>query len=154
VAGIGNLFLSDDGFGPEVARRLAAERLPQGAKVVDFGIRGLHLAYELLEGYDLLVLVDTVQRGDAPGTVTVLEPEPDPEAEAAPDAHDMDAQKMLALLAGMGGQIDRVLVVGCEAADTSEGIGLSPAVTAAVDDAMRVVRELVEQELAFAGRES
>ena len=77
VAGIGNIFLSDDGFGVEVATRLAARTLPDGVRVEDFGIRGVHLAYELLDGYDALVLIDAVPMGEPPGTLAVIEPEPD-----------------------------------------------------------------------------
>ena len=74
VAGIGNIFLGDDGFGVEVANRLAAEPMPAGSEVADFGIRGVHLAYELLEGYDGVVLVDAVAMGEAPGTVALIQP--------------------------------------------------------------------------------
>lgn len=154
VAGIGNLFLGDDGFGPEVARRLAGRELPGGVKVADYGIRGLHLAYELLDGYDVLILVDAVRRGDPPGTVSVLEADPTSEGEGLPDAHDMDPANMLALLTDMGGRIERLLVVGCEVAEVGEGIGLSDPVVRAVDEAARVVRELVDEELAYAGKET
>ena len=75
VAGIGNIFLADDGFGVEVAQRLRRPALPDGVRVEDFGIRGVHLAYELLDGYDALVLVDAVPMGEPPGTVAVIEPE-------------------------------------------------------------------------------
>ena len=77
VAGIGNIFLGDDGFGVEVAQRLADRPMPEGVQVADFGIRGVHLAYELLDGYDALVLVDAVPMGEPPGTVAVIEPELD-----------------------------------------------------------------------------
>lgn len=154
VAGVGNLFLGDDGFGPEVARRLLAEPPRPGVKVLDIGIRGLHLAYELLDGYDLLVLVDTVARGDAPGTLTVMEVDPASPGEGLPDAHDMDPAHMLAVLADMGGSVRRMLVLGCEAGDVGERIGLSPAVARAVEDALGVVAELAEQELAVVGKET
>lgn len=153
VAGVGNLFLSDDGFGPEVARRLAAEPLPGGVKVIDVGIRGLHLAYELLDGYGLLILVDTVKRGDAPGTLTVLEVDPASEGEGLPDAHDMDPAHMLAVLADMGGSVGRMLVLGCEAGEVGEGIGLSDPVAAAVEEAVATIRELVQEELAVSVKE-
>ena len=148
VAGIGNIFLGDDGFGSEVARRLLAEpeSLAEGVKVVDSGIRGLHLAFELLDGYDLLIIVDTVSRGDPPGTITVLEADAQSEGGGIPDAHDMDPQNVLDLLTDFGGSVGRVLVVGCEAATVDEVMGLSSPVAAAVDDAIRVVRELVEEE--------
>ncbi|HVL27486.1 MAG TPA: hydrogenase maturation protease [Acidimicrobiales bacterium] len=154
VAGVGNLFLGDDGFGPEVARRLLAATSRPDVRVVDVGIRGLHLAYELLDGYDLLVLVDTARRGEEPGTITVMEVDPASPGQAVPDAHDMDPAHMLAVLADMGGSVGRMLVVGCEPADVGEGIGLSPPVAGAVEAAVAVVQELVEQELAFVGKGS
>ena len=137
VAGIGNIFLGDDGWGPEVARRLADDELPDGVRVTDFGIRGVHLAYELLEGYQGVVLVDAVDLGEAPGTVTVIAPElPDPATAGDDhplfDAHRMSPDVVLGLLAGLGGAVGTVRIVGCQPADLAEGIGLSPAVAAAV----------------------
>lgn len=155
VAGIGNIFLGDDGFGVEVANRLATRPLPEGVKVSDFGIRGLHLAYELLEGYDIVVLVDTVCRGDPPGTISVIELAADLEGGAAPDAHDMEPQTVLALLADLGGHVERLLLVGFEPADVEERIGLSAVAAGAVDGAVSMVEDLIEQETsAFAGREA
>jgi len=155
VAGIGNIFQSDDGFGSEVARRLlAGPPLPEGATVVDYGIRGVHLAYELLDGYDAAILVDATRQGEEPGTIYVIEPDVENiETESGlaeagiVDAHGMDPASVLALLQSLGGRVDRLLVVGCEPADVEEGMGLSDAVAAAVDEACRVVRHLVEQEL-------
>ena len=156
VACVGNIFLGDDGFGVEVARRLAAKELPDGVRVKDFGIRGLHLAYEVLDGYDTLVLVDAAARGESPGTVYVIEPDIAGKAEeastdglAAPplDAHDMSPQSVFTLLESLGGHAGRVLVVGCEPATVEEGIGLSPAVAGAVDEATRVILELVDEEV-------
>ncbi len=145
VAGVGNLFLGDDGFGPEVARRLAGADLPEGVEVVDVGIRGVHLAYQLLDGYDLVVLVDASPRGGEPGSVYVIEPTVDAGgAQAAMvDAHDMGPGAVLALLEALGGTPGRVLVVGCEPAEVTERIGLSEPVACAVDRAAEVVRELV-----------
>jgi hydrogenase maturation protease len=147
VAGVGNIFLGDDGFGVEVARRLASEELPGWARVADFGIRGVHLAYELLDGYDTAILVDAAPRGEAPGTVYVIEPERhadrDPEAPLV-DAHGMEPRAVLDLLDVLGGEA-RVLVVGCEPAEVTERIGLSPPVARAVDDAVEVVRELLAE---------
>lgn len=150
VAGIGNIFFGDDAFGTEVARRLLAEPIPEGVKVGDFGIRGIHLAYELLDGYDTAILIDTTAQGGEPGTVYVLEPDLDSiESESGlaeagiQDAHGMDPASVLALLRSLGGGIGRVLVVGCEPADTDEHIGLSEPVARAVDQAVRVVQELV-----------
>jgi hydrogenase maturation protease len=143
VAGVGNLFLGDDGFGPEVARRLAAQPLPDGVAVVDYGIRGMHLAYDLLDGYDALVIVDALPGAEQPGELTVLGVGPDDLGEGPLDAHGMDPVAVLANLDTLGGQLPRTLVVGCQPLDVSEGIGLSPAVSAAVDAAVALVGELV-----------
>jgi hydrogenase maturation protease len=150
VAGIGNIFLGDDGFGVEVASRWLGTRAPvEGVKVADFGIRGVHLAYELLDGYDTLILIDVVSRGEAPGTVYVIEHEPDGEPADGPvvDAHSLDPAAVLVMLAGLGGSVGRVLVVGCEPATLEEGIGLSPPVAAAVDHGVAMVDELLEEVL-------
>jgi hydrogenase maturation protease len=148
VAGIGNIFNSDDGFGSEVARRLAGRPMPEGVRVEDFGIRGIHLAYELLDGYDLLVLVDALQRGEPAGTVYVLEPDLD-FADAPPvDSHQLDPLAVLGMVASLGGEIGRVMVVGCEPADIGDGIGMSPPVAAAVDDAIRMVEEILSERQA------
>ncbi len=145
VAGVGNVFLGDDGFGVEVARRLAGTPLAPGIEVVDAGIAGLHLAYRLLEGYDLVVAVDAVARGGAPGTVYVLEPPLDGgAAQAQADAHAIDLQSVFAMVRAMGGRLGRVLVVGCEPASIEEGMGLSAAVQAAVEPAMQRVRGIAE----------
>lgn len=145
VAGVGNIFLGDDGFGVEVAQRLQGRVLPEGTKLMDVGIRGLHLAYELLDGYDLLLLVDAMPVDEAPGTVVVFEPDADQLPAGGLDAHGMDPQTVLTLLASLGGEVGRVLVVGCQPSDLSERIGLSPPVEAAVDEAVRTVLRLVEQ---------
>ncbi|MCW2885927.1 MAG: hybD [Streptosporangiaceae bacterium] len=148
VAGVGNIFLGDDGFGVEVARRMARDPARDGVRVADYGIRGLHLAYELMDGYDVLILVDAVDRGGVPGTLYVIEPEPageTPGEAAGPvDGHDLTPEAVLRMLASLGGELGRVLVVGCQAGDVGEGIGLSPPVARAVDDAAGVVRELLD----------
>lgn len=147
VAGIGNIFLGDDAFGVELARRLTAETLPEGVRVTDYGIRGMHLAYDLLEmAPDTTILLDAVSRGGEPGTVYVLEigsgdvPGIEP---SAVDAHGMEPDAVLALLENLGGSAGRTLLVGCEPANTEEGIGLSPTVAAAVDRAVEVVVDLL-----------
>ncbi|MGW2409853.1 hydrogenase maturation protease [Streptomyces sp. NPDC001739] len=151
IAGVGNIFLGDDGFGVEAVRRLGAHPLPDGVEIVDSGVRGVHLAYQMLDGYDTVLLVDATARGAEPGTVHLLdatEPAtPRPRA-AALDAHHMTPDAVLALLdtlsAGTGGHPPRrVLVVGCEPADTAEGIGLSDPVEAAVDEAVELILRLV-----------
>jgi hydrogenase maturation protease len=151
VAGVGNIFLGDDGFGVEVARRLGDRKLPEGVSVADFGIRGVHLAYELLNGYNVLVLIDAVSRGEPPGTVSIIEPYSDPDSElsrgdgtlAAMDAHGMNPEAVLAMVEDMGGHLDRVLIVGCEPEQVEEGIGLSEPVEAAIDRAVEAVEQLV-----------
>jgi len=148
VAGIGNVFRSDDGFGPEVARRLAGLPWPDGVRVVDYGIRGLHLAYDLLEPWDALVLVDALPDRGAVGSVVVVEIGDDQPGGAALDAHGMDPATVLASLAVLGGRLPlRTLLVGCHVAETGEGMGLSPAAVAAVDPAVRTVTALVTQLL-------
>jgi hydrogenase maturation protease len=155
VAGIGNIFQTDDGFGSEVARRLlTGPPVPEGVKIVDYGIRGVHLAYELLDGYDAAILVDATSQGGDPGTIYVIEPDVDAIqtetglAEAGiVDAHGMDPASVLALLKSLGGHVERLLVVGCEPADIEEGMGLSEPVAGAVEEACRVVRDLVDQEV-------
>src|SRR5215831_19340326 len=147
VAGIGNIFLGDDAFGVELARRLGNEQLPEGVTVADYGIRGMHLAYDLLEmAPDTTILLDAVSRGGEPGTIYVLEigsgdvPGIEP---SAVDAHGMAPDAVLALLENLGGSAGRTLLVGCEPVSTEEGIGLSPVVTAAVEKAVGVVLDLL-----------
>ncbi len=146
VAGVGNIFLGDDGFGPEAARRLAARPLPAGVRVVDYGIRGMHLAYDLLEGYDLLVVLDAAPRGGRPGDVVVLEVGEADLGDGDFDAHGMEPTSVLASLGSLGGRLPRTLVVGCEPADTAEGMGLSPPVEAAVDGAVEMVTGLLVRD--------
>jgi hydrogenase maturation protease len=150
VAGVGNVFFGDDGFGPAVAQRLREAQLPAGVEVREFGIRGIHLAYELLDGPDLLVVADAVSRGGEPGTLYVLEPELDGEAAPA-DAHGMDLRSVFAAVAAMGGRLPRIRIVGCEPASVEPGMELSAKVANAVDAAARLVREIVEEERAPQG---
>jgi hydrogenase maturation protease len=154
VAGIGNVFLGDDGFGVEVVRRMDATQIPEGVDVVDYGIRGVHLAYDLLDGHvDTLVLVDAFAMGEPPGTLAVLEADVDAHAGDAPvqvEAHSMSPDVVIAALRGLGGAVPRVLVVGCEPAVIDAHMGLSAPVDRAVDEAVRMVTDLVEAELAAA----
>ncbi|MFJ9804413.1 hydrogenase maturation protease [Streptomyces wuyuanensis] len=155
VAGVGNIFLGDDGFGVETVRALTRGPLPDHVEVADIGIRGVHLAYQLLDGYDTLVLVDATARGGEPGTLYLIEPQPGgatgaPAGAVALDGHRMSPDAVLALLdalcAGTGAAAPRrVLVVGCEPACVEEGIGLSPQVAAAVPGAVRMITDLVHQ---------
>ncbi len=144
VAGVGNIFFGDDGFGVEVAKRLAECELPEGVTVADYGISGMHLAYDLSDGYDRAILIDATPRGGTPGTVYVLEPEAPAEPNTALfDAHGMQPDVVLGMLGMLGGNTGRMLIVGCEPASADPGIGLSEQVAAAVDDAVRKVLELI-----------
>ncbi|GII51883.1 peptidase M52 [Planotetraspora thailandica] len=161
VAGVGNIFLRDDGFGVAVARHLDGADLPEQATVADFGIRGIHLAYELTGGgYDLTILVDATTRGGPPGTLYVLEPDtgtPGPapgasHAAALPDAHALTPETVLALAGTFGdGTAAKVLIVGCEPADISPGMDLTATVAQAVPKAADMVTELIHQHLAETG---
>ncbi|MFC9324318.1 hydrogenase maturation protease [Kitasatospora sp. NPDC057015] len=153
VAGVGNIFLGDDGFGVETVRLLAARPLPPDVDVVDFGVRGVHLAYQLLDGYRALVLVDATARGGVPGTVYLIEAAAPGSVEPQSpvlDGHRMGPDAVLALLdtlsAGTGGAPPgRVLVVGCEPQSLEEGIGLSEPVAAAVPQAVEVVLQVLRE---------
>lgn len=156
VAGIGNIFFSDDAFGVEVAERLTQRAMPDGVKVEDFGIRGVHLAYELLGGYDALVLVDALPMGEAPGTVAVIEPEIESSLEggglvAPVEAHSMSPAVVLGMVAGLGATVGRVLIVGCQPGVVDEGIGLSEPVAAAVEVGVEMVMDVLEELCAVAG---
>ncbi|MGN6796249.1 MAG: hydrogenase maturation protease [Streptosporangiaceae bacterium] len=146
VAGVGNIFFSDDGFGSEVAKRLAECDVPEGVTVADYGISGMHLAHDLCDGYDRAILIDATPRGGAPGTVYVLQPEQPAEADSALfNAHGMQPDVVLGMLDMLGGKTGQTLIVGCEPAVSGPGIGLSPPVAAAVDDAVRKVLELIRE---------
>jgi hydrogenase maturation protease len=149
VAGIGNIFLGDDGFGVEVVRRLASRPLPAGVRVADFGIRGLHLAFELLEHPDdTMILVDATPRAGEPGTVYLIEPDLETLAspESPADAHDMTPAAVFGLLRSLGGTPGRVLIVGCEPLSTEEEMGLSPPVEGAVDEAVALILDVLARE--------
>ena len=148
VAGVGNVFLRDDAFGGEVVRLLAERPQPPGVQIRDFGIRGVHLAYELLNGYDLFVLVDAAPRGEAPGTVSVLEVDlPGPQAQPVIDAHSLTPDAIFGLLSSLGGRPGRSLVVACEPAEVDAGMGLTDPVRAAVPDAVRAVEEILAEAI-------
>jgi hydrogenase maturation protease len=146
VAGVGNVFLRDDAFGVEVVRLLAERPQPPGVQIRDYGIRGVHLVYELLDGYDLFVLVDAAPRGEVPGTVSVLEVElPSPEAQPVIDAHSLTPDAIFGLLSSLGGHSGRNLVVACEPAEVDAGMGLSDPVQEALPHAVRAVEEILAQ---------
>ena len=141
VAGIGNVFLGDDGFGVRLAEQVASR---PGIDVADFGIRGMDLAYALAE-YDVVVFLDATPRGGTPGTLYVIEPGLD-EVPAGFDAHGMDPVKVLALAKTLGGELPRTLVLGCEPAAVEEFTGLSAPVEAALADAEKLLEEVLRKE--------
>ncbi len=151
VAAVGNLWLGDDGFAGEVAKRLRARELPADVAVADFGSGGLDLAYEVLRGYDALVLVDATRQGGEPGTLYVMEVDPDSidasiDDSVQIDPHGMDPETVLRFVKSTGGWPGKVVVVGCEPQEVEEvGIGLTPRVAAAVDGAVDLVVETVEE---------
>ena len=152
IAGIGNIFLADDGFGVEVVRRLAERGVPEGVEVVDFGIRGLDLAYALMDPYEAVVFVDALPRGEEPGTIYLIEPEVEVEGEVTLDTHGMDPVKVIRFARALGAEIPRTLVVGCEPQLVLSGedyddmlMELSEPVLAAVPEAVKLVESLVEE---------
>lgn len=156
VAGIGNIFLADDGFGVEVASRLANQSFPPGVRVTDFGIRGLDLAYALMDGYETSILVDAYPGEGDPGTLFVIEPELNDlnsvgSQQGFVEPHAMNPVNVLRMAASMGGELKRVLLVGCVPATLGpeEGrMGLSEPVAAAVAEAVKLVESLVVRVLA------
>jgi hydrogenase maturation protease len=152
IAGIGNIFLGDDGFGVEVVRRLADREWPEGVQVKDFGIRGMDLAYALQDEYELVVFVDATPRGGEPGTVYLIEPEVEDDGNVSLDTHGMDPVKVIKLSRALGARPTRTLVVGCEPQVVLGGedydemlMELSEPVRVAVDEAVKLVESLVEE---------
>jgi hydrogenase maturation protease len=151
IAGIGNIFLGDDAFGVEVVRRLSSRKLPDSVRVMDFGIRGFDLAYALLDSYDVTILVDATPRGGVPGTLYTIEPDLSAlhnleVQEPMIETHGMNPMRVLSLVKAMGGQLQRILVVGCEPATLGpeEGLmGLSEPVQAAVAEAVGLIESLI-----------
>ena len=144
IAGIGNVFLGDDGFGVEVAHRIGPRTLPPDVAAVDYGIRGVHLAYDLRDGdVEVLIMVDALPTGDPPGTVTLLELDEAARVEltAEPttvDSHAMNPQAVIAALHALGGRMNQIFVVGCQPLSVEPGMGLSPPVAAAVEPALEL----------------
>jgi hydrogenase maturation protease len=151
VAGVGNAWLRDDGFGGEVARRLGERTLPPGVSVMDAGTGGLDLAYEVMRGYDALVILDVSKQGGDPGTLYVMEPDEDSVQGGIEDGevinpHGMDPQTVLRFVKSLGAWPGRVVVIACEPAEVEEmGWGLSESVSEAVDRAVGLVLETVDE---------
>ncbi len=152
IAGVGNVFLGDDGFGVEVVKRLAGRELPEDVEVKDFGIRGMDLVYALQDDYDAVVFVDATPQGEEPGTVYLLEPEIEEDGEVVLDTHGMDPVKVIRFARALGARPARTLVVGCEPQVVVSGedydemlMELSEPVRAAVEEAVKLVESLVEE---------
>jgi len=153
IACVGNIFLGDDGFGCEVARRMAARELPAEARLVDFGIRGFDLAYALLDGPEVTIFVDATPRGGEPGTLYTIEPDLDELEQLDPrqmmvETHGMNPMKVLCMVKSMGGEFKRILLVGCEPSTLGpeEGqMGLSEPVEASIDEAVALIESLVAE---------
>lgn len=156
VAGVGNAWLRDDGFGGEVARRLNLQELPPGVSVMDAGTGGLDLAYEVMRGYDGLVILDVSRQGGEPGTLYVMEPDEEDVQGGIEDGqtinpHGMDPQTVLRFVRSIGAWPGRVVVIACEPAEVEEmGWGLSAEVERAVERAVALVLETVSELLAGA----
>jgi hydrogenase maturation protease len=151
VAGIGNSWMKDDGFGGEVAKRLGERELPPEAAVFDFGTGGLDLAYEVMRGYDALILIDVSRQGGEPGTLYVMEASEDDvqagiEDGQVIDPHGMDPQTVLRFVKSLGAWPGKVVVIACEPAVVEEmGIGLSHEVAGAVGAAVDLVADTVDE---------
>ena len=146
VAGLGNIFLGDDGFGVEVVKRLSEMHLPEDVRLVDAGTRSVHLAYQLCEQpCECLILIDAVWKGGAPRTLYVLEPDAGHIADRPQpaDGHSVAPHDVLALVGQLGGHLPRVLIVGCEPSQVGPDAGLTPPVEAAVDEAAKLVLRLI-----------
>jgi hydrogenase maturation protease len=153
VAGIGNIFLGDDAFGSEAARRLLRREWPADVRVEDFGIRGFDLTFALLDGYETIVMVDATPRGGAPGTLYCIEADVSQVPQAGVEPHGMNPLRVLATARSMGARYQKAYVVGCEPdpqsvdPDGPGSMGLSPAAEASLDEAVRMVEELVGRAL-------
>jgi hydrogenase maturation protease len=152
IAGVGNVFLGDDGFGVEVVKRLAGRELPGDVEVKDFGIRGMDLVYALQDDYEVVIFVDATPRGEEPGTVYLLEPEIEKDGEMVLDTHGMDPVKVIKFARALGAKPTRTLVVGCEPQVVISGedyeemlMDLSEPVRAAVEEAAKLIGSLVEE---------
>lgn len=150
IAGIGNIFMGDDGFGTEVARRLGGRSMPPEVTLKDFGISGIDLTYALLDPYDLVIMVDACARGGEPGTLYLIEPEAGDGAPAPFEAHSMNPVNVLRTVRSMGGARGKILLVACEPTDLGpeEGkMGLSDPVDAAIGEAIGMIERLVAERL-------
>lgn len=143
IAGVGNIFFGDDGYGCEVIRRLREESFPDDVRIEDYGIRATHLAFELTSGYEGAILIDAVPKGGEPGTLYVIEPDLQATL-ATPDAHSLDLRGVFAFMRTLGASPPRILIVGCEPASVGEGMGLSAAVERSLEKTLPLIREVLD----------
>ncbi len=153
VAGMGNVLREDDAFGVRVAERLLEEGVPPEVTVREVGTGGIHLVQELMEGYDVFVLVDTVEGEREPGEVFLLEPrvpETDDltEAERASvlaDTHYTVPAKVLTVAKALGALPDRTYLLGCQPRSVELGLEMGTEVSGAVDRALALLREVFDE---------
>jgi hydrogenase maturation protease len=151
IAGVGNMFMKDDGFGGAVIKKILHKKFPEGVEVKDFGTGGLKLAYDLMKGYDGLILLDASARGEKPGTLYMIEPKeedinPDLEQGGPIDPHGADPVTVLRFVKSIGAWPAKVMIVACEPETVDDfEIGLSESVNAAVDKAAEMVDEIVKE---------
>ena len=152
VAGIGNPFLKDDGFGTAVIKKLIEKKsLPAFVEVSDIGIGGLKLAYDLMRGYDGLVLIDASPRGEEPGTLYVIEPdEREVNADLTEgnfiDPHGCDPATVLRFIKALNAWPGKVVIIGCEPSNTEDfDRELSDPVTQAMDKAVILTEEIIAE---------
>ena len=152
VAGVGNIFLGDDAFGVEMVQRLRATPLPPEVILADFGIRSFDLAYAMADGYDVIILLDAISRGESPGTISLVQPEAQEFGDTGQplDAHSSNPQRALQMASSLGGQLGSLYLIGCEPAvlETDDGrIGLSEQVEAAIPNAIQMLLTLLQELL-------
>ncbi|MEP6950702.1 MAG: hydrogenase maturation protease [Ginsengibacter sp.] len=151
IAGVGNMFMKDDGFGGAVIKKILDKKFPEGVEVKDFGTGGLKLAYDLMKGYDGLILLDASARGEPPGTLYLIEPSesdinPDLEQGGPIDPHGADPATVLRFVKSIGSWPAKVLIVACEPATVDDfEIGLSEPVNAAIDKAVEMVEDIIKE---------
>ncbi len=150
IAGVGNMFMKDDGFGGAVIKQLMHKEFPEGVEIKDFGTGGLKLAYDLMKGYDGLILLDASQRGEEPGTLYVIEPEENSidanlEDGGPIDPHGSDPATILRFVKGIGAWPGKVLIVACEPSCVDEfEIGLTDSVNEVVSKAVDLVNDILK----------
>lgn len=151
IAGVGNMFMQDDGFGSAVIQKMLHKKFPEGVEIKDFGTGGLKLAYDLMQGYDALILLDASARGEQPGTLYRIEPDEkdfstDLQQGGPIDPHGSDPVTVLRFVRSIGAWPGKVFIIACEPESIDDfAIGLSKAVTDSVDEAIKLTEEIVNE---------